>query len=76
MGKNSGVSWTDHSWSCWVGCHKTGSPGCDHCYGERDMLRYGREPHVIARSAPVTFYAPLKWKEPAIRFSGMRLTLK
>lgn len=68
MGKNSGVSWTDHSWSCWIGCHKTDSPGCDNCYGERDMLRYGREPHVVARTSKATFYAPLEWKEPAFVF--------
>lgn len=51
-----------------MGCHKTGSPGCDHCYGERDMLRYGREPHVVTRTSKATFCAPLKWKEPAFVF--------
>lgn len=32
------------------------------------MKRYGREPHVVARTSKATFYAPLRWKEPAFVF--------
>lgn len=36
MGANSKIEWTDHTWNPWIGCSKV-SPGCDHCYAERDM---------------------------------------
>jgi len=67
MGRNSGVEWTDYSWSPWTGCTKV-SEGCLHCYGERDMKRYGRDPHLVTRTSKATFYAPLKWKEPGFVF--------
>lgn len=34
--KNSGISWTDHTFNPWMGCTKVG-PGCDHCYAEQRM---------------------------------------
>lgn len=63
MGKQSTIEWTDASWNPWRGCHKV-SPACAHCYMFRDQKRYGRDPNVVIRSSDVTFYSPLKWKEP------------
>ena len=42
MGKDSKISWTDHTWNPWMGCTKV-SPACDHCYAE-DLMdnRYGK----------------------------------
>jgi len=67
MGRNSGVEWTDYSWGPWIGCTKV-SEGCLHCYGERDMKRYGRDPHTVTRTSKATFNAPLRWKEPGFVF--------
>lgn len=33
MARETGIAWTDHTWSPWLGCTKV-SPGCDHCYAE------------------------------------------
>lgn len=33
MGKETGISWTHHTFNCWVGCQRV-SPGCVHCYAE------------------------------------------
>jgi protein gp37 len=64
MGEVTGVSWADHSWGAWRGCAKV-SAGCVNCYGERDMLRYGHDPHAVVRAATATFNAPLKWERKA-----------
>lgn len=64
MGENSNISWCDHSWNPWQGCHKV-SPGCQKCYMFRDKKRYGQDPENIHRSSVATFSAPLKWKDPA-----------
>lgn len=41
MAENSKIEWTDNTFNPWVGCVKV-SPGCQHCYAERDMTRKGR----------------------------------
>lgn len=41
MAENSKIEWTDHTVNFWWGCLKV-SPGCAHCYAERDSNRYGR----------------------------------
>ncbi|OMW99903.1 phage Gp37/Gp68 family protein [Burkholderia pseudomallei] len=35
MSENSKIEWTDHTFNAWIGCTKI-SPGCDHCYAERE----------------------------------------
>jgi protein gp37 len=62
MGEQTGIEWTSATWNPWRGCTKV-SRGCDHCYMFRDQLRYGRDPSVVVRAAPVTFASPLKWAE-------------
>lgn len=64
VGKNSNISWTDHTWNPWQGCHKV-SNGCKNCYMFRDKKRYGQEASVVVRSKPATFNKPLLWDEPA-----------
>jgi protein gp37 len=66
MGKNSNVSWTDDSWGPWRGCRKV-SPGCDNCYAERDMKRYGKDHGSVVRAADATFYAPLRWEREQVK---------
>ena len=63
MASTTRISWCDATWNCWQGCTKV-APECANCYAEREMLRWGKEPHKIVRSKDATFYAPLRWKEP------------
>jgi protein gp37 len=65
MGETSAIEWTDSTWNPWRGCDKI-SPGCAHCYMFTAQERYGRDPGVVTRCAPGTFYAPLrsrKWAQ-------------
>lgn len=64
MARNTGISWTDHTWNPWQGCHKV-SPGCTNCYMYREKKRFGQEPGQVIKSKPATFNSPLKWKKPA-----------
>lgn len=68
MGKNSGVPWTDHSWSPWYGGCSPRGPECAECYARREMKRYGKDPEVLTRSSRATFRGPLRWHEPALVF--------
>ena len=67
MGKNSNISWTDHTWNPWQGCKKV-SAGCKNCYMFRDKARYGQDPEIVIRSKPATFNKPMTWKDPAMVF--------
>ena len=40
MGKETGISWTNHTFSPWWGCSRV-SPGCEHCYAETFAKRVG-----------------------------------
>lgn len=68
MGEKTDIGWTQHTQNFWQGCHKV-SPGCKYCYMFRDKIRYGKDPNVVVRSKDPTFFAPLKWKEPALVFT-------
>lgn len=68
MGKTTGIEWTQATWNPWMGCRHV-SPGCAHCYAERDMTRYARDFNRIQRAKDATFYAPLNWKEPKLIFT-------
>ena len=68
MGRNSSISWTDHTWNPWRGCHRISS-GCKYCYMFRDIRRWGGDPDTVTRAAEKTFNAPLSWEEPAKVFT-------
>lgn len=59
MGRNTHISWTSASWNPWQGCRRK-SEGCRYCYMFRDMIRYGKDPKHIHRSADATFNLPMK----------------
>lgn len=40
MAEQSNIEWTRSTFNPWWGCTKI-SPGCDHCYAERDAHRFG-----------------------------------
>jgi protein gp37 len=65
MAENSAIEWTDHTFNPWIGCTKV-SPGCDHCYAERDMagrlkvVQWG--PHgARVRTKPANWAKPMTW---------------
>lgn len=60
MGEKTGISWCDHTWNPWQGCHKV-SEGCTNCYMFREKKRYSQNPDLVVRSAERTFNAPLRW---------------
>jgi protein gp37 len=62
MGKVTGISWTDHTFSPWWGCTKI-SPGCAHCYAEKWDARWKGE--HWGKDAPRRFFGPAHWREPS-----------
>ena len=69
MGEHTSISWTDHTWNPWQGGRKV-STGCVHCYAEALVeKRMGRKFSEIRKSSPITFNAPIKWKESALVFT-------
>ncbi len=60
MSKTSRITYVDASWGPWRGCTKV-SAGCENCYAERDMHRYGKDHSQVVRASDTTFYSPLKW---------------
>lgn len=61
MGKQTGISWCDHTFNPWWGCVKV-SPACQHCYAEAFSKRVGQS--VWGVDAPRRFFGPAHWKEP------------
>lgn len=68
MSDHTGIEWTEKTWNPWMGCTKV-SPGCAHCYAEREHLKYKLPDFSVVRRSKTTFNAPLKWKEPARVFT-------
>lgn len=72
MAKNSEIEWTDHTWSPWEGCQKTGSLACEHCYAEARNARFGGGiapnwgPHAERRpTAEASWRKALAWDRAA-----------
>lgn len=61
MGKETAISWTDHTFNPWWGCTKV-SPGCDGCYAEAFDKRVGGE--HWGRGAPRRTFGEGHWAEP------------
>jgi protein gp37 len=62
MSERTNISWATSTFNPWIGCTKV-SPGCDHCYAERDMaLRR----HVVqwGPGAPRKRTSEAYWKQP------------
>jgi protein gp37 len=68
VGDLTKIEWTRYTFNPWWGCVKV-SPGCDHCYAEREAVRYGH--HVWGPDSPrreLSFdywQKPLKWNRLA-----------
>ena len=74
MGENSKIEWTDHTFNPWIGCSKV-SRGCEHCYAERLVQRFGTAQWGPAgtreRTSPTYWRQPLAWNRKAQR-DGVR----
>lgn len=71
MGKETGISWTDHTFNPWWGCTKV-SPGCDHCYAETQDAKFSNQAHwgkgVARRTFGEKHWAePLNWQKAAAK---------
>jgi protein gp37 len=69
----SKIEWTEETWNPLTGCDKV-SPGCDHCYAERQALRLQKmgSPRY-ANGFDLTLHEdkitdPLRWKRPRLVF--------
>ena len=69
MGENSKIEWTNNTFNCVIGCTKV-SPGCAHCYAERDfdarrhVAQWGKDgTRIITR--PEYWKKPLRWNKEA-----------
>lgn len=72
MAENSKIEWTDHTFNPWIGCTKV-SPGCAHCYAERDFdHRKGRVKwgagNARARTSADNWKLPPRWNRYAPLF--------
>jgi protein gp37 len=73
--KNSGISWTHHTFNPWIGCTKV-SDGCDNCYAERD---WDHRRHLVTwgagakrrRTGFANWLQPIRWDD-ACRRQGIR----
>lgn len=61
MGKNTKIQWATATWNPFIGCTKV-SQGCDNCYAERGVTRWGKDFKKVVRSR-ATFNTPFKWKK-------------
>lgn len=61
VGKNSAISWTDHTLNTHWGCQKV-SPACDSCYAETFAKRLGFD--IWGKDAPRRFFGAKHWAEP------------
>lgn len=68
MGEQTGITWTDRTWSPWRGCTKV-SEGCRSCYAEGLS---GRNPKVLGEWGPngvrvvnAKWSTPLTWNDMA-----------
>lgn len=61
MGKETAISWTDHTFNPWWGCVRV-SEGCERCYAETFSKRVGQA--VWGVTAPRRFFGEKHWNEP------------
>lgn len=76
MGDTTHISWADATFNPWIGCAKV-SPGCTHCYAERDMdhrwgrARWGKGQRRV-RTSDANWRKPRLWNRHALE-QGVRL---
>ncbi len=71
MGEATGISWTNATFNPWRGCTAI-SPGCEHCYAEALVERWGGDFTERKRTTPAYWRQPLRWNRTAAE-AGTRL---
>jgi len=73
MGKDTKISWANHTFNPWMGCDEV-SPGCDNCYAKVQVERWkkstwGHEKEGGSRTltSPQYWSAPIQWNQQAAR---------
>lgn len=61
MGETTGISWTDSTFNPWWGCQRV-SPGCEHCYAEKQSKRFGHD--IWGPTAGRRVFGTKHWREP------------
>lgn len=61
MGDKSKIEWTEATFNPWWGCTKI-SPGCDHCYAERDSKRFA--PGLWGVDGGRRLFGDAHWNQP------------
>ncbi len=70
MGETTAIEWATATFNPWIGCTKV-SPGCAHCYAERDMdhrrgrVKWGKG-NPRSRTSVEYWKQPLRWNRAAI----------
>lgn len=62
MGKKTGISWTDSTWSSHWGCTEV-SPACDNCYAREVATRFWPKEYLWATSGPRRFFPDKHWNQ-------------
>ncbi len=63
MSERTGIAWTDHTFNPWWGCMKV-SPGCDHCYAERDAARFSPDMQLWGPDSERRVFGDKHWNGP------------
>ncbi len=72
MGSNTGIEWAHHTFNPWWGCVRV-SPGCDHCYAERDAFRFAPKMKLWGPGSTRRefrdehWHQPIKWANEAVK---------
>ena len=67
MTQKSAIEWTDMTWNPVTGCTKV-SPGCDHCYAERETNRWKRQVFTDVVLHPERLEDPVRVRKPSVVF--------
>lgn len=59
VSSRSKIEWTDATWNPVTGCTPI-SEGCEHCYAQRILHRFGRPKTVVCHERRL--FEPVKWK--------------
>lgn len=65
MGQNSSIEWTHHTFNPWRGCSKV-SPGCAHCYAEREANRRGPSFGIWGDAGTRVIASDAYWRQPLL----------
>jgi protein gp37 len=64
------IAWTDSTFNAWQGCQAV-SAGCDNCYAEAMMHRFGGDFSERRRTSAENWKKPLRWNRAAEK-AGVR----